>query len=161
MKFKTSLDHAAKIVTIGVTLLFAVIIAVQISILKENYSTGSFFTIAVLLLLYFGTYVYRPAGYILTDTKIIIKRPLFDKTIERSEIKSIKPLDKGELKWAMRTFGVGGLFGYFGRFANRSTGSMTWYATRRDKAVLIKTTHNKNIIVTPDDYQKFIVELRK
>ena len=38
---------------------------------------------------------------------------------------------------------------------------MIWYATRRDKAVLIKTTSNLNIIVTPDDYEKFVTELRR
>ncbi len=161
MKFKTSLDYLARIVTIGVTILFAAIIIAQILILKDNYSPVSIFTIVALLLIYFGTYAYRPVSYILTDNEVIIHRPLFDKKIARSEIKSVEQLVNGELKWAIRTFGVGGLFGYFGRFAKGNIGSMIWYATRRDKAVLIKTTSNQNIIVTPDDYERFVTELRR
>lgn len=161
MKFKSSLDYLAKIVTIVVTILFAAIIVVQISILVDNYSLTPILIIAALLITYFGTYAYRPVSYILTDAKIIIHRPLFDKVIERSEIKSVEQLVSGELRWAMRTFGIGGLFGYFGKFYTGNIGSMTWYATRRDIAVLIKTTSNKNIIVTPDDYQNFVSELLK
>ena len=53
-------------------------------------------------------------------------------------------------------FGVGGLFGYYGNFVNSTLGSMTWYATRRDKAVLITTLENKKIIVTPDSPEEFV-----
>ena len=90
MKFKTSLDYLARIVTIGVTILSAAIIIAQILILKDNYSSISIFTIAALLLLYFGTYAYRPVSYILTDNEVNLHRPLFDKKIARSEIKSVE-----------------------------------------------------------------------
>jgi hypothetical protein len=36
---------------------------------------------------------------------------------------------------------------------------MTWYATRRDKPVLVKTINNKKIIFTPNDPDKFVGEL--
>jgi hypothetical protein len=54
---------------------------------------------------------------------------------------------------------MGGLFGYYGNFVNFSLGRMTWYATRRDKPVLVKTTDNRKIIVTPDDPDTFVNEL--
>jgi Bacterial PH domain len=161
MKYKASLDYLAKIVTIGVTVLFAVIIAGQISILKDDHSMGTVLTISALTIIYFATYAYRPVSYILTDNKMVIRRPLFDKTIVRTDIKSVEKLDDGALKWSVRTFGAGGLFGYFGRFYKGNIGVMTWYATRRDKAVLIRTTNNKKIIVTPDDYEKFVTELQR
>ncbi|RYY97680.1 MAG: hypothetical protein EOO11_10230 [Chitinophagaceae bacterium] len=46
---------------------------------------------------------------------------------------------------------MGGLFGYYGRFANRALGSMTWYATRRDGGLLIHLGGGKKILITPDD----------
>lgn len=79
MKFKTSLDYMSKIVTITVTILFAAIIVVQISILKEYYSAGAIFTIADLIIIYFGTYAYSPVSYSLTENMLIIHRPLFNK----------------------------------------------------------------------------------
>lgn len=71
---------------------------------------------------------------------------------------SAEVLEKDALYWSIRTFGVGGLFGYFGKFANAKLGNMTWYATRRDKTVLIKTAGNKKIILTPDDPNQFVAD---
>lgn len=85
---------------------------------------------------------------------------LSDIRIERSHIKSLQLLDKKKLKGAIRTFGVGGLFGYYGKFANSTLGSMTWYATRMDKAILIETIANKKIIVTPDEPEKLVADYK-
>ncbi len=63
------------------------------------------------------------------------------------------------MKWTIRTFGVGGLFGYYGEFVNWKLGNMTWYATRRDKTVLIETVDDKKLIVTPDEPEAFIKQL--
>ena len=52
-----------------------------------------------------------------------------------------------------------GLFGYYGNFSNFSIGRRTWYATRRDKPVLVKTINNKKIIVTPNEPERFVSEL--
>ncbi len=68
-------------------------------------------------------------------------------------------LDKEKIGWAIRTFGVGSLFGYYGKFANTKLGSMTWYATRKDKTVLVRTIDNKKIILTPDEPEKFVADL--
>ena len=65
-------------------------------------------------------------------------------------------IDKKDIRNCVRTFGVGGLFGYYGCFANFTFGSMTWYATRKDKAVLITTNTNKKVLVTPNDPVAFI-----
>jgi hypothetical protein len=67
-------------------------------------------------------------------------------------------LDKEKIGWAIRTFGVGGLFGYYGKFANTKLGSMTWYATRKDRAILVRTIDNKKIILTPDEPEKFVAD---
>ncbi len=38
---------------------------------------------------------------------------------------------------------------------------MTWYATRKDKAIMIITNENKKIILTPNETEKFIEEFTK
>ena len=35
---------------------------------------------------------------------------------------------------------------------------MTWYATRRNNAVLVTTIYNKKIILTPNEPEKFVIE---
>lgn len=156
MTYKTSLDSLSKIVTIGVTVLFAVIIVGQYSIIKDAGRTTPIYTTVALLLIYFIAFAFRPINYEVLTDKLIIHRTLSNVNIDRNQIASVELLDKEKIKWSIRTFGVGGLFGYYGKFANAKIGSMTWYATRRNKTVLVKTITNKKIILTPDEPEKFV-----
>ena len=130
-------------------------------LIKDEGKSVPTFTTILLSLIYFGTFSFRPISYKLTDDKLIIDRPLFDIKIKRTEIKNVEQLDKGKLSWAMRIFGVGGLFGYSGKFINTKLGSMTWYATRRNNAVLVTTIYNKKIVLTPNEPEKFVTEFNK
>ena len=159
MTYKASLDNLAKGVTIGVSLLFAVIIVGQYSIIKDAGMEVPLFTTVTLLLIYFIAFAFRPINYKVSAEKLTIHRLFLDVNIDRNQIKSVELLDKEKLGWVFRTFGVGGLFGYFGKFANKKFGSMTWYATRRDKTVLVQTIGNKKIILTPDEPEKFVAHL--
>ncbi len=158
MTYKTSLDNLAKGVTIGVTILFAIIIIGQYSIIKDAGRAIPIYTTVALLLIYFIAFAFRPINYEVSADKLIIHRLFVDVKIDRSQIKSVELLDKEKIGWAIRTFGVGGLFGYYGKFANTKLGSMTWYATRRDRTVLVRTVDNKKIILTPNDPDKFVAD---
>jgi hypothetical protein len=156
--YKTSLDNLAKGITIGVTILFAIIIVGQFSIIKDEGRTVPIYTAVASLLIYFISFAFRPISYILTKDKLIVHRPFKDVRIDRVNIRSVELLDKEQLGWNIRIFGVGGLFGYFGKFANRKFGSMTWYATRRDRTVLLVTIDNRKIVLTPNDPGKFVAD---
>ena len=158
MTYKTSLDNLAKVVTIVISILFAAIIVGQISFIKDEEKFAPIFITILLLIIYFGTFSFRPICYKLTDDNLIIHRPLSDIKIDRSEIKSVERLDQSKLSWAVRIFGVGGFFGYWGKFSNTKLGSMTWYATRRNNAVMVTTIYNKKIVLTPNEPEKFVVE---
>lgn len=156
MIYKTSLDNLAKGVTIGITLLFAVIIIGQYSNIKDAVRAIPNYTTVALLLIYFIPFVFRPIIYEISIDKLIIHRLLKDININRNLIKSVELIDKEKIGFPIRTFGVGGFFGYYGKFSNKKIGSMTWYATRLDKFVLIKTVNNKKIILTPDEPERFV-----
>ncbi len=159
MTYKTSLDKTAIVITIAVTILFAVIIGGQYSIIKDAGRAVPIYTTTVCLLIYFLAFAFRPVNYVVTKDELIVRRPLLNVHIKRADIKSVELIDKNKIRGSIRTFGVGGLFGYYGRFANFSLGRMTWYATRRDKPVLVKTTDDKKIIFTPNDPGKFVTDL--
>ena len=76
MKFTTSLDRLATIVTWGVSLLFITIIGVQVKELIHEFSTLSLIVIILLLLVHLFTFLLRPLHYTITDTTLIIQRPL-------------------------------------------------------------------------------------
>lgn len=159
MNFKTSLDKMAMVTTIGVTILFAVIIAGQYAFIKNEGNAAPIYTTVGLLLIYFLAFAFSPIAYVITADEIIIRRPLKDVRIKRIAIDHVEMVDKKAMIGAIRTFGVGGLFGYYGSFANTSIGSMTWYATRRDTAVLLRTVNDKKIILTPNERQQFVNRL--
>ncbi|WP_199118974.1 PH domain-containing protein [Pedobacter sp. ASV28] len=159
MTYNTSLDSTAKGVTIGVTILFASIIIGQYSIIKNTTHTTPVYTNISLLLIYFIAFAFRPINYKVSADQLIVHRLFTDIKIDRNHIESVELLNKEKLGWTIRTFGVGGLFGYYGKFNSSAYGNMTWYATRRNKTVLIKTSNNKNIILTPDEPEKFVENL--
>lgn len=154
--FKTSLDNLAKGVTLGITILFAGLIIGQFFIGYQEGGVVAVFIPVLLLLIYFTAYWFRPVNYEVTPENLIIHRAFSSVKIDKDLIKSVELLDKKDLRWSFRTFGVGGLFGYYGKFANTTLGSMTWYATRRDRSVLVKTVQDKRIILTPDEPEKFV-----
>jgi len=158
MTYSASLDNLAKGVTIGITVLFAGIIIGQFSIIKETDSTIPIYTLATLLIIYLGAFLFRPIDYSLSHDGITIRRLIKDVKIAREQIVSVEVINSNKIEGSIRTFGVGGLFGYYGKFANFELGSTTWYATRRQKTVLIKTINNKKIILTPDEPEKFVAD---
>ncbi len=160
MKYKASLDNLAKGVTIGVTILFATLIIGQYSIITDEGRAFPIYTTVGCLIIFFGVFIFRPISYSITKTQIIVHRLVGNIHIDKTEINCTELIGKEKLRWSFRIFGVSGLFGYFGRFTNTKLGRMTWYATRRDHAVLINT-HNDKIVITPDDPEKFVLEYYK
>jgi len=159
MTYKTSLDKTAIVITICVTILFAVIIGGQYSIIKDAGRAIPIYTTTACLLIYFMAFAFRPINYVVTKDELIVSRPLLNVHIKRADIKSVELIERNKITGSIRTFGVGGLFGYYGNFANFSLGRMTWYATRKDTPVLVKIIDNKKIIFTPNDPDKFVNEL--
>ena len=159
MIFKTSLDKTAITITVIITVLFAFIIATQYLIATPGNAATSLCVTIILLVLYCLSFAFHPTAYKVTQDVLIICRPIWNVEIKRTDIQSIALVNKKDLSGAIRTFGVGGVFGYYGCFANYTLGSMTWYATRKDNAVLITTIKNKKIVVTPNEPSAFIAAL--
>ncbi len=162
MRFKASMDTSTKFITAFVILiLFAVITFPFISIPKSIGILSPILTALITIIIFSIPILYKPKSYSIETNQIIIHRWINDIIILKNEITSVELLDKHKLKGSIRTFGVGGLFGYFGKFYNSTIGAMTWYATRRNNYILITTTSNKKIIITPDNPEDFVKEFNK
>lgn len=158
MTYKASLDNLSRIITIALSFIFILAISAQVILFQKGGMTAPLITSAVLLLTYGIAFSIRPLGYTWTDKALIIQRPVKNVHIDRHTISHVEILDPSALKWTWRTFGVGGLFGYFGRFTNSSLGGMTWYATRRNDNAVLVVAGNKKIILTPDNPEQFVRE---
>lgn len=158
MTYKTSLDKTAVIITVAMTIFFAVLIIGQYSFISNYSLPDPVYVTSFCLLIYFLTYAFRPVNYIVTNDELIVTRPVFNVCIKKADIKTVELIERKKLGYSIRTFGVGGLFGYYGWFTNFTLGKMTWYATRRNNYVLVRTVHNKKIILTPDEPGQFVAE---
>ncbi|WP_234110639.1 PH domain-containing protein [Chryseobacterium sp. R2A-55] len=82
--------------------------------------------------------------------EIRVKNSFVDFPIRFSEVAEITRIEK--LRFVIRTFGVGGLFGNFGYF----NGNDVWYVTNRRKKVQIKMKSGKVYMLSPENPDEFI-----
>lgn len=93
------------------------------------------------------------------ESQIVVLRRYNSVVIRRDEVKSVERLPDNALRGAIRTGGVGGLFGYFGNYYSRSIGSFSLYATGSDNLFLIRKWDGKNIVINcaePDKMEIFL-----
>lgn len=159
MRYSASIDKTTKIITVGLTALFVGISVFEFLTFSAEATIGAFVSTAILIAVYCSAYIYRPVGYSLTEETLIVHRPISDVAYSLQTLDSVQIVTKEQLKFTIRTFGVGGFWGYFGRFYNSVYGKMIWYVTRRDQLVLIKTD-NKTILLSPDDISSFTLRLK-
>lgn len=97
------------------------------------------------------TYLFHTKFYTLTTEALLIHRPLSIKTILLRDIDQVRIPDQSEFSGTIRTFGVGGIFGYYGKFYNTALGHMNWFVTQRQNRILITLKSGKKIVISPDD----------
>src|SRR5437667_8660852 len=130
MEFSASLDKLSKFFTF---LTFSVVIyaiyKLTYAIVNQSNTRIIYYWSAIVLFLFLivvFSYLFSPQKYIINKTDIVIKRPIKDITLHLANILSIKKLDRKETRGLIRYFGVGGLFGWYGKFWNKKNGKMTF-----------------------------------
>ena len=158
--FTTSLDKFNKITTIIIAVILDVILLTAFFLTpKDEKSTA--ISLAILpVIAFIVVYLLRPNNYSVSADKLLIHRIINKVEINRNNIQSVQEIDVSKVKNSLRTFGVGGFFGSFGKFWNGKLGSMTWYVTRKNNFVLVETKDQKKIILTPDKLEEFVASLQ-
>jgi hypothetical protein len=83
----------------------------------------------------------------------ILRRAWRSAAYPLSAVEEVAVLPPGSLAGAVRTFGNGGLFGYYGWFYKK--GAFRLYATRSDRLVEI-VAGGKRVVVSPDEPARFV-----
>jgi hypothetical protein len=107
----------------------------------------------ILICAAFGVY-----GYSIQNGMLRILRLGWSKDILLSDIKSVE-YKPNAMMGSLRTWGIGGVFGYIGYFKNRILSNYKAYATHSRKTVVISTKKNDQIVITPDDPELFVQAL--
>jgi hypothetical protein len=100
-----------------------------------------------------------PRGYSVEAGRLRIERLVAPIDIPLASIQSAARLEGEELAGSLRTIGSGGLFGYYGRFRNRSLGTYRMYATRGEDYVVVRA--DRPYVLTPDSPARFLDALER
>jgi hypothetical protein len=158
--FTTSLDKFNKITTIIVSVILILVLLSTFCLTPEGEKATLNIIMVSLLLIFVIVFFFRPHNYFVSSDKLLIHRVLYNVEIDRNNIQSVQEIDESQVKNSIRTFGVSGFFGNFGKFWNSKLGSMTWYVTRRNNFVLVETKDHKKIILTPDKPEEFVASFQ-
>ena len=158
--FTTSLDKSNKIITILAFLILIVMCLISIKMSPEDTQFTIIFYLILGIVIYGIPFSLRPNNYAVSSDKLLIHRMVNDVEINRDNIQSVQEIDESQIKNSIRTFGVGGFFGSFGKFSNDKLGDMIWYTTRRNNIVLIETKDHKKSILTPDKPEAFVASFQ-
>lgn len=151
-QYRAPWDILMSIITIAV-----IVLLVGLNIITGSISgTPTVIAIAAVL----GCAAFGVFGYSIQDRKIKVLRLGWSKDISISDIQSVNFVPNA-MMGSIRTFGNGGVFGYIGHFRNGILGNYQAYVTHRRKTVVIRTTENKHIVISPDDPEQFVSTLNK
>lgn len=82
------------------------------------------------------------------ENKLVILRRYKSITIQTNEVLSVDRLPKNAMRGAIRTWGVGGFFGYFGHYYQGLIGAFQLYATNFDNLYQIRLANGKKIVIS-------------
>lgn len=156
MIYKASLDKLAKWTTL---VIFIVLISISlksitflfINTISKEEEIIHLGLISLFFLILLFSWLFAPIHYLIESNTLIIHRKIGNVSIDLKSVLKIKLLTSNEIKGTIRTFGVGGLFGYYGKFYVPKIGSCTVYASQRNNMILIELDNQKKLIITPDE----------
>jgi hypothetical protein len=154
--YSTSLDNTAKGITLVASLLLAGLAGRSAAELGRSGDDWQTLALHGGMILFFGAVIlvslaFSPRQYLVTGEALVIRRLAKNKVIPLSDIVEVREVEEEDLRFTIRTFGVGGLFGFYGKYHSESLGSFTQYATRLSHRVLVRTRAGKKYVLTPDD----------
>jgi hypothetical protein len=101
--------------------------------------------------------LWAPQRYLVKGNLVTVQRRVGD-------VRILVSREPEHWKWTwlgLRLFGSGGLYGYFGYFYMKRIGSVRMYATNRHNMVLLVDEKGKKILVSPNEVDRFIQQLKK
>lgn len=116
--------------------------------------TNNYYMLAIILIiqLLLVGYIYgsQPSKIVLTRDEIVFICVTRNIRIPLNEIQLVRCFTEDDRRGLIRTFGAGGLFGYYGLYSSLSVPKMLCFAKRDSNWVLIESVRG-NYIITPDN----------
>lgn len=117
--------------------------------------SGSVFVQALLGGILLSCLAFSVRGYSIVDGQVLVHRLGWATRFDLGALRSVE-MAPGVMTGSIRTFGNGGLFGFYGRFRNATLGSYKAYATKGENAVVLDVEGTGPVVITPDDPAAFV-----
>lgn len=149
-EFETAkMDDLTKMLTVAVILLF---VAVPFFPLDAELNLNIRLLIMVVgFTVVFISYLHVPRNFQLSKSSLSFRNGF--RTVE-IPLNEITEASRSLKKFQFRTFGIGGLFGYFGRF----NGTEKWFVTNRNKKIKLITS-GQIFVISPEEPEEFLKAL--
>ncbi len=154
--FTASLDGLAKAITFCVCIVILIPFLTILVKYQQSHQPLVLLPPAAVALTLGILALYRPKGYSLSAAGLAVLRPACEVRYPLHRIRSVTPVTAKELGFGLRTFGVGGFLGYWGKFRYQHIGQATLFVTDRSKMILLTLDDDRHIIVSPDDTEGFV-----
>ena len=150
-EFDAPQDRFVQATTVLTIIVFSVLFLIFAS---SNNSFGLALLLSIGIPILALCYLFAPSGYAISESEIRIQRKIGSVKVPLIDITSIEQDSLACPFWGVRTYGVSGLFGYFGRFYNTHLGHHSMYVTDRHNAIVIKA--HKTYLISPDNPRQFM-----
>lgn len=130
------------------------ITAAVTAILVATYVISPLWASLLVVGVLFGCFAFMVRGYSVTEDEVLIHRLGWATRFDLQALREVYAAP-GSTIGSVRTFGVGGLFGYFGWFRNATLGSYRAYATNEANTVVLEFA-DETVVITPDAPADFV-----
>jgi len=156
---KATYDGVTKIVTIGFIVLCGSLGVLLSPIIQEPVLIllPYLILIAVVVILF----LYAPLGFLLTDSGLVIKRPVGSIKIPYSEIVEAHYRPGEWAWWRLRLWGSGGFLGFFSLCWDKKHGRHRVHITNRHNLVVVKTCGRETFMISPVNPEEFVERLNR
>lgn len=162
---KVSLSQTVRLITwilIPVIVIFGLLLPIR-DFMHTPHSTMQAMLGCVILLVFLTLCViffYAPKEISLTEDRLILTKGASRLTLRYADIQDVRMYDPRSTG-NIRVFGIGGIFGYVGRYYNRDIGYYTSYVGDYSQAFLLETRTRKKYLLSCDRAARMVEEIRK
>ena len=122
-------------------------------------ATRSAIAVGIGVLIVALAYAWSPRGYVVAGRAVTVRRLIGNVRIPLDGIREARTATRDDLGGAIRLFGDGGLFGYYGLFRTSRLGKCSWYLTDRSRALVVITA-GRTALFSPADREGFLAAIR-
>lgn len=151
--FGARLSPLPKVITLLTLTVFASIALVTLSRAPRHEGV---LVLGVLAMMVLPGWLLSVRGYAVGQGQLIVKRPLWSTRIDLSGLSEASLMPELGKQFSISLFSTRGFFGMIGYAYKKGLGVYLMYATNLSKAVLLRFSSRKPVVVSPESPEDFL-----